>query len=184
MSDSGGGRGGRGKRGGHQSSGRGGGPSSSDRPAPKRQLSDYVCCLGSARQASDCETATERLVDCIGGDFESGEDVGPPLGRLGESDVSVCKPVLRNSAEQDPVTRDAQDRQCEIEFKAESDAHMGREQTYERDISKACAPLWGQCTKSMQSKIQARKDFESEVKGSPVSLLKAIQQHALDCHVS
>jgi len=180
MSDPGRGRGGRGRRG-DQSSGRGGKSFSDNRPASKRQLSDYVCCLGSARQASGHETTTECLVNCVKGDFESGEDIGPPLKRLEESDVSVCKPDLRNSAHQDPGIEGAQDRQHEIESKAESDAHMGREQTYEDNISRAYAPLWGQCAKSMQSKTQAREDFGSGVGGSPVSPLKATQQHALDC---
>jgi len=114
MSNPGRGRGGRGRRG-DQSSGRGGKSSSSNRPASKKQLSDYVCCLGSARQASDYETTTEHLINYIEGNFEFGEDIGSSLKKLEELDVSVCMPDLRNSAASDPDTKEAQDRRPESE---------------------------------------------------------------------
>jgi len=179
MSDSGRGRGGHGERGDCRSSGRGG--KSSPSTATEERLSDCVCCLGSARQALGCEATTEHLADCIGGDSESGDNVGSSLEKLGELDVSAHKPVLLTSAETDAAARDAQDRQCEIESKAESDKHMKREQTHEDDTSKSCASLRGQCAKSVQDKTQARGDSESGVGGSPIALLGAARQRALDC---
>ena len=50
----------------------------------------------------------------------------------------------------------------------------------ENNLTKACASLWEQCSKAMQNKVKACKDFLTVVKGDPMELLKAIKQHALN----
>ena len=40
--------------------------------------------------------------------------------------------------------------------------------------------MWSQCAKSVQNKIEARSEYQTEIKGNPINLLKAIKQHALN----
>jgi hypothetical protein len=55
---------------------------------------------------------------------------------------------------------------------------MKRKQLIEVNMAKAYAFLWDQCTKTIQYKIEAKLDFILLVKGNPIELLKAIQQHS------
>ena len=67
-----------------------------------------------------------------------------------------------------------------MEFKAEFDLYTKRKQVYENNLTKAYALLWEQCSKAMQNKVEARKDFTTAIKGDPIELLKAMKQHALN----
>jgi hypothetical protein len=39
---------------------------------------------------------------------------------------------------------------------------------------------WKRCTRGMQVKIEARKDFENLMKNNPIDFLPAIKQHSLN----
>jgi hypothetical protein len=54
-----------------------------------------------------------------------------------------------------------------------------RKNTYLSNIGNAFALIYGQCSKAMQSKLQARLDFDSKAKLNPVALLAAIQEQAM-----
>ena len=56
---------------------------------------------------------------------------------------------------------------------------MKRKQEYEQNSYKAYAEIWERCNKVMQSKIEARKNFESEVFNHPIKLIVAIREHTL-----
>ena len=168
------GRGGRGGRSNHQFS------SKKYKSAPKKTLSDYQYYLGSAKQASDYEKTTEFLINHIKKTFTFGSDIATALEKLEEFDVSPYKPSLYISTRTVAAEKAAQDKQFEIEFKAEYDAFMKRKQALETNMSKAYAFLWDQCSKGMQNKVEARSDFVSDIKDNPIELLKAIKQHALN----
>jgi hypothetical protein len=46
-------------------------------------------------------------------------------------------------------------------------------------MGNAYAMIYGQCCKAMQSKLQSRIDFEERIKGNPIELLSAIQEHSM-----
>jgi hypothetical protein len=185
MSDAGRGNrtGGRSSRGGsgRNRSGRGrkGQFGSSPRTNKKKELADYVYYLGSAKQASDYETTTEYLINHIKGTFHFGEDIGSALANLEPYDIDKHQPTLKISTATDTDLKQAETRQYDMIFKAELDAYMKRKQYYEVNFSKAYAFLWEHCAKSMQIKIEARKDY-TKIKGDPIKLLEAIKQHALN----
>jgi hypothetical protein len=173
---------GRGSAGGHgRNSGRGRENNKSTQNKPhKKTLGDNMYQIGSAKQAADYETTTEYLINHIKKTFNFGSDIGTALEKLEQFDINKFKPILFFSNNSDTKTAEAEDRQFEIEFKAEYDAFMKRKQALEVNMTKAYAFLWDQCTKGMQSKIEARSDFTSTVKDDPIELLKAIKQHALN----
>jgi hypothetical protein len=55
-----------------------------------------------------------------------------------------------------------------------------RKQALEMNLSKAYSCIWDQCAKSLQNKIEERKDYVSLIKGNPINLLKAIKQQVLN----
>ena len=67
-----------------------------------------------------------------------------------------------------------------MEFTAEFDLYMKRKSRYESNLTKAYALLWEHCNRTMQSKVEARSDYEANIKGNPIELLKAVKQHALN----
>jgi len=146
----------------------------------KRTLVDNVYYLGSVKQASDFESTTEFLINYIKKTFNYGMDIGTVLETLQEVDLSEFQPSLRVSLNPDEVIRMAEDKQFEIEFKAEYDVFTKRKQALEMNLSKAYSFIWDQCAKSLQNKIEARTDYVSLIKGNPINLLKAIKQQVLN----
>ncbi|KAL7564327.1 hypothetical protein ACA910_007179 [Epithemia clementina (nom. ined.)] len=65
-------------------------------------------------------------------------------------------------------------------FKEELTRYFKRKETLTTNTVKAYAFLWEQCSKSMQIKIESRKDFISTIDKNPIELLKAIREHALN----
>jgi hypothetical protein len=51
---------------------------------------------------------------------------------------------------------------------------------YKRIMIKTYALLWERCTKSMQHKIEARRNFEMDIKDEPMKLLKPIEEHSIN----
>jgi Reverse transcriptase (RNA-dependent DNA polymerase) len=165
----------------HQSNSGSKSSSSAYKPT-KKTLTDSIYYLGSAKQAADYETTTDFLVNYIKKTFDFGNDIGSVLETLEPFDISQFKPVLESSNETDQYLRDLENKQYEIEFRAEYDGYMKRKQQYEMNISKAYAFLWEQCAKAMQNKIESSPRFLTEIKGDPIELLKIIKQHAMNYH--
>jgi hypothetical protein len=146
----------------------------------KKTLSDYIYYVGSAKQAVDYEKTTEFLINYIKKTFNFGSDIGTALESLEAYDMDKHKPTLECSKNTNEDVKTAENRQYEIEFKAEFDAYMKLKQSLEMNTSKAYAFLWEQCAKAMQNKIESSPKYETIIKGNPIELLKAIKQHALN----
>ena len=115
--------------------------------------------MGSAKQAADYESTTKFLINHIKKTFSFGNDIGTVLETLQELDLNQYKPSLSISLSVDEGVKMAEDKQFEIEFKAEFEAFTKRKQAMETNLTKAYAFLWDQCARSLQNKIEARTDF-------------------------
>jgi hypothetical protein len=146
----------------------------------KKTLENAIYYLGAAKQATDYETTTDFLINHIKQHFDCGNDIGTALEELEEYDIGKHKSMLYVSYSEDAATKEYQDKQFEMEFKAKYDVFMKRKQALEFNMSKAYSFLWSQCAKGMQSKIEALSDYNSKIKGNPIELLKTIKQHALN----
>ena len=145
----------------------------------KQFVTDFSYYLGSAKQASDYETATEFLINHIKKLYDYGNDIGTALENLEAIDTSVWKPRMQVSSDGDEEIRANENKQFKIEFKSDYDTYRKRVDTYENNRTKAYALLWERCAKAMKNKIKARSDFES-IKNNPIFLLRAIKEHALN----
>ena len=57
---------------------------------------------------------------------------------------------------------------------------MKRKREFVENKYKAYAELWARCNRTMQAKIEARTDYESDVYNDPLKLIQAIKEHALN----
>ena len=145
----------------------------------KKSVNDYNYYLGSSKQASDYETTTEYLINYIKKVFDYGSDIGIALKSLEPINTSVWKPRMQVSIATTEEDRAAENRQYEIEFKADYDTYSKRVQAYENNNTKAYALLWERCNKAMKNKIEARSDY-NRIENNPITLLMAIKEHALN----
>ena len=172
---------GRGRGGG---GGRGSGSSSNTSTKKKssterKTLEDHVYYIGSAKQASDYVTITNFLVLYIRKSYPDGHYVAEALENRQEFDINSIMPQMQESTAADRDIKRRENRQFELLYEAEIANFIKRKELYAANMHKAYALLYQQCNKALQSKLQSRTDFLSEIKGNPIKLLNAIQEHSL-----
>ena len=145
----------------------------------KKSFNDYNYYLGSAKQASDYETTTEYLINSIKKVFDYGKSIGTALKLLEPMSTSAWKPSMQASLATTNEEHSAENRQYEIEFKADYDAYSKRALPYENNNTKAYELLWERCNKAMKNKIEARSDYV-KIKNNPITLLISIKEHTLN----
>ena len=145
----------------------------------KKGIEDYVFYIGSNKQASDFETTREYILNHIKRTYEYGRDISETLRTQVKINTETWKPTLKISAKTDQAEKKAEERQFELEYKAELDKAMRREDKYEANFYKAYAELWDRCSKSMKAKIEARVDYETSIFDNPINLIQAIKEHSL-----
>ena len=136
--------------------------------------------IGSAKQSNDFNIITKYLLNHIKATYKYGADVGSAIKNKQPLDFNKVRPTM---AVQDPtITDESQIKAIETEnrllYKAEVNAFIKRKEYYKSNIDNAYAFLFARCNKAMQNKIQARKDFDT-IKGDPIKLIKAIEEHAI-----
>ena len=166
-----GGRGGRGGR------GRGSGTSINRK---KKTIEDYFFYVGSSKQASDYEITAEFVINHIKMTFDRGNDIAESLKEESSCDTDAWKPALKTSNKSNADEKARENKQFELEYKAELDEAMKRKRTYQDNEYKAYALIWQRCAKAMQNRLLQRKDYQSTIYNNPIQLLKAIKEHALN----
>jgi hypothetical protein len=105
--------------------------------------------------------------------------VGDALEDTKEEDFIQFKPGLQFSQDQDQITRDKEYQENEKIFEAQVRVYVEQKAQYEANKRKAFALIYNQCHKSLQSKLKARDNYNTEIKGDPIAMLKAIQEHTM-----
>jgi hypothetical protein len=142
-------------------------------------LSDYIYKIGAAKQASDYTVITKYLINHIRKTYKFGDDIGKALEE--KTPFVAPEPSLRQATDA-TLTEDEKvikNKGYELRYKYEIEAMVDRQQEYESNVGRAYAFLFGQCNKAMQHKLQARTDYESKIKGNPIELLRAIEEHSI-----
>ncbi len=144
----------------------------------KKVLTDFTYYIGSAKQSSDYDTATEFIINYIKQEFDHGADIGKALKQLEEIDFAEIEPTLGVSKSDDADTKSIENRQFEMKYKEDYAQHKRRVAKYTDNLTKAYALIWGRCSKTLQQKLQQRKDFGKSIEDNPIEVLKAIK-HAM-----
>ena len=150
-----------------------------DNKTPKRKnLSDHIYHVGSAKQASDFVTVTNFIINYVRRTFNKGNGIATALEQEKELDLDSLAPTLKVSTEADPVIKAREERQFDKQFEVEYRSHNERKIKYEENRSAVAATLWNQCSSAMKAKVKLRPEYD-QIKGDPIKLLQAIKQHAL-----
>ena len=142
-----------------------------------KSLYDYVYHIGLAKQASDYVIVTKHLLNHICRTCTFGDDIANALVTQTEMDFTMIMPKLQVSMNPNADEKDQEDQEFSMLYRAKITSYITREDKYRS--GNACAFLFGQCNKAMQSKLQARTDFAITIKNNPIELLKAIEEHTI-----
>ena len=157
--------------------------SSSNNATKKKTLKDYQYYIGSSKSNNDCQLTTDFIINYIWINFEHGDDIATALEHRQEWDPSTVAPALSYSTisgtdAAEVARRNAENKQYEMEFSTKSKMHFSRLDKYLQNRVKAYGIIWQACTITLQSKIEARKDYDV-IKGDPIKTLAAIEEHAM-----
>jgi hypothetical protein len=174
-----GGRGGRGYRN-NNSNGRGNRNNNKDSKATnkKKTLEDYYFYVGSAKQASNYESAADFIINHIKKEYDRGRDIAESLHELKKPDTDTWMPKLKGSTKKDEEAKATQDTQFKMEYKAKFGEALHMIRIYNDNLVKLYALIWERCNTAMQSCLEQRTDYKSTIYNDPIELLQAIKEHA------
>jgi hypothetical protein len=134
--------------------------------------------LGSASQAADYETITSFLINYVKKNYKGGTDIATALKKGEEFDFSGMMPVLKFS-EKDADDPLAIGENCSLKliFQKELKEYLDQKKQYKNNKNQVYALFFERCSRSMQQKIQALSNFDTEIEDNPIKLLQAIKQH-------
>jgi hypothetical protein len=145
----------------------------------RKTLADYVFYIGSTKTASEFEVVSQYVINHIRKEFTYGEDIGEALEERAEVDFDAYKPTLRMSVLADDIARDKEDTEFDKIFEAQVRVYIERVAMYQSNKKKAFALIYEQCHKTLQGKLKARANYDTHIKGNPIELLNAIQEHQM-----
>jgi hypothetical protein len=122
---------------------------------------------------------SQYIINYIRNDFDNRNDIGDALEDQRVVDFTKVRPSLQFLQKQDMILRYKEDQDNENIFKAQVCMFIKRQAMYETNKRKAFALIYEQCHKTLQPKLKAREKYATEIKGDPIAMVKAIQEHSL-----
>ena len=174
------GRGGRGTGRGHGRNNKKSGNASKS----KRTLQDHIFHIGSASHACDYVTVRDFLINHIKKSYVHGVDIAGAIAKETEPNIRNWRPQRERSIATNPAVQKMEDEDFNEEYKLEMQAYMKRKTHFNDNKVKAYALFFGQCSHSMQAKIEQRKNFESEIQDDPIKLIGVIKEIAMSFQIN
>jgi len=151
----------------------------------KKSINDHVFYIGNADYANEFDKNMKFITNFVMRTFDDGIDVANMLKYNKTPDTKQWMPTLKSAntkdsagKQRDQVEVDNENRQYELEFKLDRSEAQKRAKQFKDNVIKLYALLWDRCSKGMQQKIEARKNFESEIYQNPLKLKEAILHHS------
>ena len=151
----------------------------------KKSINDHVFYIGNADYANEFDKNMKFITNFVMRTFEDGVDVADMLKYNQSPDTTQWMPTLKSVKTKDDAGNDRdkdevdnEKRQYELEFKLDRSEAQKRVKQFKDNVIKLYALLWDRCSKGMQQKIEARKNFESEIYQNPLKLKEAILHHS------
>ena len=128
------------------------------------------------RQVDTYTQTTEAILDYIMREFTNGMDVREALEQQSDKNFNTDMPKRITL----PDTASDEDKKtAEKIFELELKMYVERRDKYRVNMVKAYGLIWGQCTKAVKNKLEARKDWNkgaTKIKLNPFALLKALKE--------
>ena len=117
--------------------------------------------IGSTKQADNYNQTLEAILDYIMREYTNGMDVREALESMEEKDFSVEMPKIMTLDDKATAEeKKSAEKLHDIELKL----FVERKDKYRINMVKSYGLIWGQCTKALKNKIEARKGLESRCK--------------------
>ena len=148
----------------------------------KTTLAEHRFKVGSVSRASDYVKTREFIINHIRKTYLFGDDIGNALDNSKEPDTDEWIPPVRkyNIKSEDPDADEEMKDMIKMIKKEQVHNYMKRVSAYSTNRGKAFAMIWGQCDTDMKNNLQARINFDTEIKGDPIKLLDTIKEEALN----
>jgi hypothetical protein len=125
----------------------------------KKTLEDYYFYLGSAKQASNYESAADFIINHIKKEYDRGRDIAESLRELAIPKTDLWMPTLKASSDTEPAVQALENKQYEMEYKAKLSEALHRTRIYDDNLVKSYALIWERCNTAMQSRLEQRVDY-------------------------
>ena len=152
-------------------------------------MKDYMYYIGSSKSNNDCQLMTEFIINYIRINLDNGDDIARAIEAREHLDFQAIAPTLKpattvpadptkpTQAEKDAIA--LENRQFELEFNSRLRIHLQRVDKYSQNKVKTYGIMWQACSTSLQHKLEQRPEFDAKIKGDPIALVEAIEQHAV-----
>ena len=175
-------RGGRGRDGRAQRSGRGFGRSQGRRswstPTSSKQpeMTFYPHGIGRERQAVSYDTVKDHIVSQVQKTYKNGQDAAVSIRSLVKKDLTPFEPRRGTAVEPDPTAHLQEQAGMDILYQAELERYLDRKDQLEQNMAKAYALIFSTyCNKTMQNRIEEHPEFETKIRDDPIELLEKIK---------
>ena len=132
--------------------------------------------VGSAKQVDNFNTTTEAIMEYFLREYTNGLDVVESLEAYAQKDFTSETPTLSIPTNATDEEKSA----LKVAYKEEMKQFIARKGMLRTNLVKAYGIIWGQCTKGLRAKLEARKNWndgtDDRIKYKPINLLKAIKE--------
>ena len=136
--------------------------------------------MSSAKQARYYKNTALFVINHTKKDFYRGNDIAKALRKLEYKNTDNWNPILKASTSLDENVKGREDRQSELQFKADYGESPKGKMFYQENQYKAYGIIRERCKTATKENIEAHKYFEDGIYNDPVELMKGIKQHVLN----
>ena len=161
--------------------GRGKGSSSKGKnDGTKKDISQQQFMVGTAKQASDFIKIKKHCINTFKVKYKQGIYIASALENGQEYDFSDEQPkplilVAETGDDDEKLIAQGKNESSKIEFKMKMEKYNDKLETYLENKFKAYGFLWEKCSTQMKQNIEAKANFQSDIKDNPFELCKAIE---------
>ena len=127
-----------------------------DNEKKNKSLEDYACSIDSIKQPGGFEGTTNYIINQLQKNFDSGRDVSKALRTLSPLDMDTQMPRMKAHEAEDKAVRDRENKEFEFDYVGESTDYHKRVREHDKNLSKACALLWGRCRTTLREIIESQ----------------------------
>ena len=132
--------------------------------------------IGRDKQTVTFDTVKDHIIQAVQKSYKHGQDIAKSLRDEKMMDVRIHDPVRKLSTETQEDLRSIQQTGHDIMYQEELKIYLERKGLLEENLTKAYALIFSQyCNRTMQSRVEEHKDFDTTIRDDPIELLKKIR---------
>jgi hypothetical protein len=127
-------------------------------------------------QTTTYQATKDYIIQLVQKSFRNGKDVADSIQKMERIGMTAKIPVRKISGASKADDKATEQEGYDILYKAEIDMYTKRKHELEDNMNKTYSLMYLQhCNKTIQDRIHAHPDFETNIENDPIKLLKAIK---------